>query len=70
MLHLPKISTFSTAIDHIPDIIQDVRIIFETSDTQLFEALCDIKAERKNDVRQKHSKWLWRKILFDPEHSN
>ena len=47
MLHLLKISTFSTAIHHIPDIIQNVRIIFETLDTQLLEALCDVKTERK-----------------------
>ena len=41
MLCLLKISTFSTAIHHISDIIQNV-LIFET-----LEALPDIKTERK-----------------------
>ena len=58
-----KDTTFSTAIDRVFDIMQSVRIIFETSDTRLLKALCDVKTEGKNDVRGE-------KIPFDPEHRN
>ena len=39
------------------DIIKDVRAKFETSDTRLLDALSDVNTERRNDVRQKYSKF-------------
>ena len=56
MLWLLKNTTFSTAIDSVSDIMQNVRIIFEISETRLLEALCDVKTEGKLDVRPKYSK--------------
>ena len=71
MLGLLKNTTFSTAVHRASAIIKDVRTKFETSDSRLLDALCDVNTEQRNDVRQKYSKWLWRKkILFDPEHRN
>ena len=43
--------------------LKNVRIIFETSDTRLLEALCDVRPDGNNDFRQKYSIWLWRKNL-------
>ena len=40
---------------------KNVTTIFETSDTQLLDKLCDINTEGKNDVRKTYSKWCWRK---------
>ena len=56
MLGLLKNTTFSAAIHRASDIIQNVRIIVETSDTRLLDALCDVNIEEKTDVRQKYSK--------------
>ena len=62
MLYLLKNTTFSTAIHRTSDTIKNIRTIFETSDTGLLDALCDVHdTEGKNDVRQKYSKWPWRK---------
>ena len=47
MLHLLKNTTFSTAIHRVSDIMQNVRIIFETIDTRPLEVLCDVKTEGK-----------------------
>ena len=58
MLGLLKNTTCSTAFHRASDIIKDVRIKFETSDTPLSDALCDINTEQRNDVRQKYLKWL------------
>ena len=68
MIHrLLKNTTFSTAVDRASDIIKNLRTIFETSDTRLLDAFCDVNTDEKNDV----SKWLWRKIIpSDPEHRN
>ena len=67
MLPLLKNTTFSTAVDHTSDIIKNLRTIFETSDTRLLDALCDVNTDEKNDVL----KWLWRKIIpSDLEHCN
>ena len=68
MLHLLKNETSSNASHVVSDIIQNVRIIFETSDTRLLEALCDVNTAGKNDVRQKYLKLLWRKVPSHPEH--
>ena len=38
-----------------------LRTIYETSDTQLLDACVTLNTEGRNDVRQKYSKWLWRK---------
>ena len=54
-------SPLSAAIRRASDIIKDVRTKFETSDIRLLDSLCDVNTERRNDVRQKYSKWLWRK---------
>ena len=62
MLRLLKNTTFLTAVHRASDIMKNVKAIFETSDTRLLDALCDVKTWRKNYVRQKYSKWLWRKI--------
>ena len=43
---------FSSAVHHI---IKNVRTIFETLDTRLLYALCDVNNEGKHDVRQKYS---------------
>ena len=51
-----------TAVHRASNIIKNVRTKFETSDTRLLDALCDVNTEERNDVRQKYSKWLWRKI--------
>ena len=61
MLRLLKNTTFSTVVHRASDIIKNVRTKFETSDTRLLDALCDVNIEGRNDVRQKYSKWLWRK---------
>ena len=47
MLRLLKNKTFSTASRRPSHIIQNVRIIFETLDTRLMEALCDVNTEGK-----------------------
>ena len=47
ILRLLKNTTFSTAIHCLPDIIRNVRIIVETSDTRLLDALCDVNTEGK-----------------------
>ena len=70
MLHLQKNTIFSSAVHHASD-IKNVRAIFETLETPLLDALCDVNTEGKHDVRQKYSKWLWRKqIPFEPEKRN
>ena len=67
MLRLLKNTTFLTAVDRASDIIKNLRTIFETSDTRMLDASCDVNTDEKNDV----SKWLWRKIILsDPEHRN
>ena len=70
MLRLLKNSTFLVAIHCASDIIKTVRTIFQTSDAQLFDALCDVNTEGKNDVRQKYLIGSGEKISFDPEHRN
>ena len=47
MLRLLKNKTFSNASHRVSDIIQNVRIIFETSDTRLLEELCEVNTEGK-----------------------
>ena len=47
MLRLLKNTTFSTAIDRTSDSIKNVRTIFETSDTRLLDALCDVNTEEE-----------------------
>ena len=47
MFHLLKNTTFSTVKDCVSDILKNVRTIFETSDTQLLDALCDVNTEEK-----------------------
>ena len=61
MLLLLKNTTFSTAIHRVSDIIQTVRIIVETSDTQLLDVLCGVNTEGKYDARQKYSMALEKK---------
>ena len=56
MLCLLKNSTFSTAVQGASDIIKDVRTKFETLDTPLLDAMCDVNTEQRDDVRQKYSK--------------
>ena len=64
-----KNTIFSSAVHRASD-IKNLRTIFETLDTRLLNALCEVNTEGKHDVRQKYSKWLWRKIPFEPEHRN
>ena len=47
MLPLLKNTTFSTAVDRASDIIKNLRTIFETSDTQMLDALCDVNTDEK-----------------------
>ena len=47
MLRLVKNTTFSTAVHCTSDIIKNVRTNFETSDTQLLDARCDVNTEKK-----------------------
>ena len=47
MLRLLKNTTFSTAVDRTSDIIKNLRPIFETSDTRLLDALCDVNPDEK-----------------------
>ena len=61
MLRLLKNTIFSSAVHRASDMIKNVRTIFETSDAQLLDALCDVNTEGNRDVRQKYTKWLWRK---------
>ena len=71
MLRLLKISIFSTAIHHVSDIIQNVRIIFETLDTRLLEALCEVKTERNKMISDRNTRnGSGEKLPFDPEHRN
>ena len=54
MLGLLKNTTFSTAVHCASNIIKDVRTKFESSDTRLLDALCDVNTERRIiDVQQK-----------------
>ena len=57
----PRLNERAPAEEAASDIIKNVRTIFETLDTRLLDALCDVNTEGKHDVKQKHSKWLWRK---------
>ena len=61
MLHSQKNTVFSSAAHRASVIIENVRTIFETLDTQLLGALCNVNTEGKHDVRKKYPKWLWRK---------
>ena len=45
-----KNTTFSTAFHRVSDVIKNVRITFEISDTRLLNALCDGKTGENNDV--------------------
>ena len=56
MLRLLKISTFSAAIHRVSDIIQNVRIIFETLHTRLLEALCDAKTDRTKMMAHRNTR--------------
>ena len=47
MLRLLKNKKFSTAVERASDIIKNGRMIFETSDTRLLDALCDVNTEEK-----------------------
>ena len=47
MLRLLKNMTFSTAVHRPSDIIKNVRTTFETSDTRLLDALCEVNTEGK-----------------------
>ena len=44
---LSKNTAFFTAFYRVSDIIKNVRITFEISDTRLLDALCDAKTEEK-----------------------
>ena len=70
MLHLLKNTIFSTAIHRVSDIIQNVRIIFETSDTRLLKALCDVNTEGKMMSDRNTQNGSGEKISFDPEYRN
>ena len=63
MLRLLKNTTVLTAIHRISDIIQNVKIVFETSATRLLEALCDVSDRNTRNGSGE-------KIPFDPEHRN
>ena len=63
MLRLLKNTIFSSAVHCASDIIKNVTASFETLDTRLLDALCDVNTEGEHDVRQKYSKSLWRKDL-------
>ena len=69
MLRVVKNTTFSTAVHRASDIIKNVRTIFETSDTQLLDALCDVNTEEKcqTEVLEMAPE---KKIPFDPKHHN
>ena len=56
MLHLVKNTTFSIAFHHTSDIIKNITTIFETLNTRLLHALCDVNTEGKNVVQQEYSK--------------
>ena len=45
MLDLLKNRTFSAAVHRISDIKKNLRTKFETSDTRLLDALCDLNTE-------------------------
>ena len=47
MLRLLKNTTFSTAVDSASDIIENFPTIFETSDTRLLDALCEVNTDEK-----------------------
>ena len=47
MLRLLKNTTFSTALHRVSDIIENLRTVFENSDTRLSDALCDVNTEGK-----------------------
>ena len=49
MIRLLKNTTCSTAIHRASDIIRNVRTIFETLDTRLLDALCDVNTEGNKD---------------------
>ena len=71
MLDLLKNTTSSTAVHRASDIIKDVRTNFETSDTRLLDALCDLNTELRSDVRSEvFEMGLEKKTPLDPEHRN
>ena len=54
MLHLLKNTIFSSAVHRASDIIESVRTIFETLDTQLLDTLCDVNTVGKHDDDPEH----------------
>ena len=58
-----KIQVYNSIVKIKHSILKFVPSIFkiETSDIGLLDSLCDVNTERKNGVRQKYLKWLWRK---------
>ena len=69
-LRLLKNTTFSTAVHRASDIIKIVRTIFETTDTRLLDALCDVNTEGKMMSGRSTRNGSGEIIPFDPEHRN
>ena len=70
MLRLLKNTTFSTAVHRSFDIMKNVKAIFETSDTRLLDALCDVNTWGKLCQTEVLEMALEKKIRFEPKHRN